>query len=499
MRVGANIDGFVLVRILGESLLGTTWLAREARRNTQAVLKLLATPSRSEFSRLVAKLKATATITHPNLQTVLRSVQAPELNALGLAAEFVEGSTLTELELDPRKLLLYLRWFEQLARALMVVHAAGVVHGAIKASNIAVDKNGDPKLLELTWSQLTAPQVQDRPLQERAVAQLEDVRALMTLLDDRVLRKLRSVPSALLRVRASSASELATALETARHELEDEPTDRKGQLALPARIDSFGDEPDTVRVSVESNEAVQEVRVGASSMALALIGAEQSATVPSPAIRRRFLSPLAAWGLVLWALSALITVSSSLWFDSEARAKATRSVAFVEQGGAPAAADPLPSELPDRAALPELAAPAERANPVRTIDPVTIQLKNEPGKEARARLVSAIDASDSGDDGPDAGSKKKAVLALEVGCDEGDGDACLKLGDLLWRESASTDRALASWERACKFGYASGCVKGGDAAEASGADDVARSLRARACKLGNAASCADVSDTSTSF
>lgn len=490
MRVGANIDGFVLVRILGESSLGTTWLAREARRNTQAVLKLLATPSRSEFSRLVAKLKATATITHPNLQTVLRSVQAPEINALGLAVEFVEGSTLTEIELDPRRLLLYLRWFEQLARALMVVHAAGMVHGAIKASNVVVDKNGDPKLLELTWSQLTAPAVQELPVQDRAVAQLEDVRALMMLLDDLVLRKLRTVPTALLRVRAASASELATALETARHELEDEPTDRKGQLALPARIDSFGDEPDTVRMPVDSNEAVQEVRVGSASMALALIGAEQSETVASPAIRRGVISPLAAWGLVLLALSALITVSSSLWFDREARAKATRSVALIEPASA---LEPQP--------LTDLIEPVEQQpTPIRSIEPVTIQIKEEP---ARPRLVAATDASSDSDfasDGPDAGSKKKAVRALEVGCDEGDGDACLKLGDLLWRESAtaSPDRALSSWERACKFGYVSGCVKGGEAAEASGAGETARSLRARACKLGDAASCADVADTATS-
>jgi hypothetical protein len=161
---------------------------------------------------------------------------------------------------------------------------------------------------------------------------------------------------------------------------------------------------------------------------------------------------------------------------------------------------------------------AEGSLKVRAIDPVTIQLERQPEEirakvsgpggeakvgEAIARLAAvpihvgahagrteqaASNAIEGGDESlaeleP---SRRKKARGLEVGCDEGDGNACVKLGDLLLTDATmeSEARARSAWERACKFGRASGCAKAGEVAEAAGDAAGARVLFERACRLG---------------
>lgn len=99
---------------------------------------------------------------------------------------------------------------------------------------------------------------------------------------------------------------------------------------------------------------------------------------------------------------------------------------------------------------------------------------------------------------PDLSEKQKA---LEVDCDEGNGPACSKLGDLL-RMTKSEERARASYARACTFKRADACHKvalmwregtGGEV-DPSRAD----ALEAEACKYGRKKSCASAKTSSAS-
>lgn len=429
MRAGATVDGFVLVRSLGSGSGGTAWLARDTKRGTPAIIKLLAEPSRPLFSRLVSALKATSGVEHPNLQVVLRSVQAPELSALGLALEFVEGSRLDELVIDPRRLSLYLGWFADLARALAHLHAAGIAHGGVKPSNVIIGKNAVAKLTDLAWSQLA-----DEPPTAGG-----DVRALLSVLDQVVLKQLRAVPTTLARMRATTASELVSALEEARRTVGDEAI-------------SFQGEPDTAPHDIVPDALVQNVAVASrSEVGIAQVEPSFSgdaSTIPQIEAERS-TSSLAAWGMVLFALAAMVAASSALWFHVDALERAERGRSLIEQGGA---------EPPvEKKVLPRLALTSTRAREAIAVD-VDVEAKKEPPHDAKPVVLAKRSSAPAG--GADAASSSDStdVESDEVGCDEGDGAACMAFGDRLKRADR-LERARLAFERACKFGRATGCTK----------------------------------------
>jgi hypothetical protein len=82
---------------------------------------------------------------------------------------------------------------------------------------------------------------------------------------------------------------------------------------------------------------------------------------------------------------------------------------------------------------------------------------------------------------------------LELGCEAGDGAACVALGELLAKglggpmDKKEADSVLG---RACDAGHAAACAYGGDIAYAR--DDAgSRRLLLEACRLGHVESCVD--------
>lgn len=80
---------------------------------------------------------------------------------------------------------------------------------------------------------------------------------------------------------------------------------------------------------------------------------------------------------------------------------------------------------------------------------------------------------------------------LSVGCDEGDGDACLKIAALALKKGDSP-AARGAFERACDFGRGSGCLDAGDlwAREQNASGEAkAKKLYERACNQAVATGC----------
>lgn len=172
-HAGSVIEGCQLLKTLGEGPFGVVWLARDPKRTGPIVLKLLRSQvlsqpqGRASVSRLAASIKAYAEIEHPNICPVLRLVQQREDNAFGLASPYIDGQSLDRLqivlatggqrEVDAKRLVRLLGWFEQLSAVLGWLHDRGVVHGNLKPTNLMLVQNTGNhvhtlKLLDLAWS-----------------------------------------------------------------------------------------------------------------------------------------------------------------------------------------------------------------------------------------------------------------------------------------------------------------------------------------------------------
>lgn len=126
--------------------MATVWRARDTRLDRTVALKRPhpAPPGDPVHARLEREARAAASLNHPHLVTIF-DVGRDETGPY-IVMELVEGATLAEAgpELDRPESL---RVIAQVADALAVVHAAGVVHRDIKPANVLMSDRG-PQLTD---------------------------------------------------------------------------------------------------------------------------------------------------------------------------------------------------------------------------------------------------------------------------------------------------------------------------------------------------------------
>ena len=167
VRPGVQLAGYVLRNEVGRGPFGTSWLADAG--GTHVRLKILnrdfaARPEGSgAIHRLAAAVQVHQALHHDHLVRAFGLLSAPDRGAYGVASEWTEGFSISELQVtdaakdaeDPTELARLLFLFEELGDALGWLHARGLVHGNLKPTNVLVQR-GDfgpvPKLLDLTWS-----------------------------------------------------------------------------------------------------------------------------------------------------------------------------------------------------------------------------------------------------------------------------------------------------------------------------------------------------------
>ena len=141
---------FTLVKPIGEGAFGSVYRARDTRLQTDVALKLTPLPADRAVlpARALKEARLLARVRHTNVVTVYGADIVD--GRVGIWMQFVEGQTLASLlrangPLGAREAALI---GVDLCRALAAIHAAGLIHGDVKARNVMREAGGRTVLMD---------------------------------------------------------------------------------------------------------------------------------------------------------------------------------------------------------------------------------------------------------------------------------------------------------------------------------------------------------------
>ncbi|ASR38071.1 serine/threonine protein kinase [Prauserella marina] len=144
----AGSSRFRRIRRLGHGGFGTVWEAQDMQLGRTVALKIAHAPDEDTEQRMQREARALAMVNHPNCVRVYDLVEEPD--GLALVMEYLEGQALAEA-VDgngPLDDLSAGRLWATLAGALSEAHDKGVLHRDMKPSNVIVDGEGIPHLID---------------------------------------------------------------------------------------------------------------------------------------------------------------------------------------------------------------------------------------------------------------------------------------------------------------------------------------------------------------
>jgi hypothetical protein len=143
-----NVKGkFRVQRFIGSGGTGVVYLAVDLALDRKVAIKTLPAIRLKHAARLHREARAMANVTHPNLALIYGAEEWKGTPIL--IFEYLEGGTLLDsLNRGPLALEDVIELGTQLADALDVMHASGVLHRDIKPSNIGYASDGTPKILD---------------------------------------------------------------------------------------------------------------------------------------------------------------------------------------------------------------------------------------------------------------------------------------------------------------------------------------------------------------
>lgn len=135
-----DVPGYGLASELGRGLHARTFLATQRALQRSVAVKLLDLPDAAAREHFATALQASAKLSHPNIagiQQIGRTTGGNLFWVLPLLPKDVSQEPALQ-----RKSLRIAACLREVLDALAAAHAAGVVHGGIKPSNLRIDGNG---------------------------------------------------------------------------------------------------------------------------------------------------------------------------------------------------------------------------------------------------------------------------------------------------------------------------------------------------------------------
>ena len=138
-------DRFQIERLLGEGGMGRVYVADELRLRRRCALKVLL-PELVEdpdcVERFLREAQAIAQIRHENVVEIYHLGESQDAGVVFFAMELLVGkdleTRLRERVRTPISWQQIVRWMEQVASAMVAVHATGMIHRDLKPSNIFI-------------------------------------------------------------------------------------------------------------------------------------------------------------------------------------------------------------------------------------------------------------------------------------------------------------------------------------------------------------------------
>ena len=154
--IGAKLGNYRILEKIGAGGQGTVYKATDTKLGRAVVIKVLPpelTVKEANLKRFEREARLASALDHPNICTIF------DLNEIGgvhfIAMQFVEGKNVRELVNGrPLDLRSALSITIQVADALSVAHARGIIHRDIKAGNVMVTPTGQVKILDFGLAKL---------------------------------------------------------------------------------------------------------------------------------------------------------------------------------------------------------------------------------------------------------------------------------------------------------------------------------------------------------
>ncbi len=144
-----SVSGYEILGELGRGGMGIVYKARDTHLGRQVALKFLPpeyADNSDRLERFLREARTASALNHPRICTVhwLGEHQGRPF----IVMELIEGATLKTLMNRSPDIREISRLFRQVAQALAVAHAEGIVHRDIKPENIMVREDGYVKVLD---------------------------------------------------------------------------------------------------------------------------------------------------------------------------------------------------------------------------------------------------------------------------------------------------------------------------------------------------------------